>query len=43
MFKERVSYYEARQQIGEDIGAWHVRVMALAVNCNFGGHLKEES
>lgn len=38
-YKERKLFYDAKQLQGESISEWHLRVMSLAVDCEFGANL----
>lgn len=39
VFRERIDFYEAKQQDGESVNEWYARIHNLAVNCEFGADL----
>lgn len=39
IYKERRTFYDARQMQGEAIIDWHLRIKSLAINCEFGADL----
>ncbi|XP_031334049.1 uncharacterized protein K02A2.6-like [Photinus pyralis] len=40
VFKERIEFYSAKQEDGETINDWYLRIKSLASNCNFH-HLED--
>ncbi|KAK4885124.1 hypothetical protein RN001_001395 [Aquatica leii] len=40
VYRERIEFYEARQEYSEPVNKWYARIHNLATNCNFGVNLK---
>lgn len=40
IFRERTNFYEAKQNVGENVISFYGRLKKLSVDCKFGGHLE---
>lgn len=40
VFRERIDFYEAKENDGETISNWFARIHNLSTNCEFGGQLQ---
>ena len=41
IFRERITFFKAKQNYGENITSWYARMKSLSVDCQFGEHLEE--
>lgn len=39
VYRERIAFYSAVQELGENVAQWHARLKKLAVNCKFADNL----